>query len=177
MIINPTSFPVLETDRLILRALNNDDAEALLKLRSDEQVNLYLDRPPTKALADAQGFIDKIVKAGALYWIISLKNSPGLIGTICLWNFDAEKSMMEMGYELMPEQQGKGIMNEALQAIIRYSFNNLQLRILAAVTHPDNEASAKLLKRNGFVLDEENKFVSEEDADGLMAYVLVKEIL
>jgi ribosomal-protein-alanine N-acetyltransferase len=175
MTIDPTSFPVLETDRLILRALNSEDAEALLKLRSDEQVNQYLNRPPTKTIADAQAFIDKIVNAGSLYWVISLKNGPGLIGTICLWNFDTEKRMMEMGYELMPDQQGKGVMNEALQAIITYGFDELQLGVLAAVMHPDNEASDNLLKRNGFVLDEVNEFVSEVDADGLMVYVSVKK--
>jgi ribosomal-protein-alanine N-acetyltransferase len=175
MTIDSTSFPVLETDRILLRALNNSDAGALLKLRSDEQVNRYLNRPPTTTIADAQAFIDKILNAGSTYWAIRLKNAPGLIGTICLWNFDTEKSMAEIGYELMPDHQGKGIMNDALQAIIGYCFDELQLRILAAVTHPDNEASAKLLKRNGFELDEENEFVSEGDADGLMVYVLVKD--
>jgi ribosomal-protein-alanine N-acetyltransferase len=174
MKIDPAHFPVIETDRLVLRALNSDDADALLKLRSDEQVNLYIDRPPTKTVADAQAFIDKILNTGSTYWVINLKNAPGLIGTICLWNFDAEKSMAEIGYELMPHHQGKGIMNEAIQAIIRYSLDELQLRVLAAITHPDNEASAKLLKRNGFVLDEVNEFVSKEDADGLLAYVLTK---
>ncbi|NNU34329.1 GNAT family N-acetyltransferase [Mucilaginibacter sp. S1162] len=166
------SFPVIETDRLVLRSLNSDDADALLKLRSDELVNRYLDRPPTTTVADAQAFIDKIIKADATYWAISLKNPPGLIGTICLWNFNAEKNMAEMGYELMPNQQGQGVMNEAMQAVINYSFDKLQLRILAALTHPDNEASAKLLKRNGFEEDKGNEFVSKEDTDGLSAYVL-----
>jgi ribosomal-protein-alanine N-acetyltransferase len=110
-----------------------------------------------------------------MYWAISLKNEPGLLGTICMWNFDAEKNMAEIGYELMPSHQGKGIMNEAMQAIITYSFNELQLRVLAAIAHPDNEASANLLKRNRFVLDEEYEFVSEDDAEGLMAYVFLSK--
>jgi ribosomal-protein-alanine N-acetyltransferase len=175
MTIDITSFPVIETDRLVLRALNSDDAEALLSLRSDEQVNRYLNRPPTTTLADAKAFIDKIINARAMYWVISLKNAPGLIGTICLWNFNIENNMAEMGYELMPYQQGKGIMNEALQAIMTYSFDELKLWILAAITHPDNEASANLLKRNGFRLDKLNEFVSEGDADGLAVYVLINK--
>ncbi len=110
-----------------------------------------------------------------MYWVISLKNAPGLIGTICLWNFDTEKNMAEIGYELMPDHQGAGIMNEAMQAVANYSFDELQLRILAALTHPDNEASVNLLKRNGFVLDEINEFVSKDDAEGLMVYALVND--
>jgi ribosomal-protein-alanine N-acetyltransferase len=173
MRIGPIYFRVIETDELTLRALNNKDAEALLKLRSDERVNRYLDRPPTTTVADAQAFIDRIVSARSIYWVISLKNTPGLIGTICLWNFDTEKNMAELGYELMPEHQGKGIMNEAMQAIISYSFDELQLRVLAAITHQDNKASAGLLKRNGFELDEANEFISEADAEGQSVYVLI----
>jgi ribosomal-protein-alanine N-acetyltransferase len=175
MKIDPASFPVIETNRLVLRALNSDDGDALLKLRSDERVNLYIDRPPTSTIADAQAFIDKILNAGSTYWAISLKSAPGLIGTICLWNFDTEKSMAEMGYELMPDHQGKGIMNEAMQAIINYSLDELQLQVLTAITHPDNGANAKLLKRNGFKLDETNEFVSEQDADGLIVYVFLSK--
>ncbi|MDB4924755.1 GNAT family N-acetyltransferase [Mucilaginibacter sp.] len=174
MKMDPAILPVIETDRLLLRALNRADADALLKLRSDEQVNRYLDRPPTTTIAQAQAFIDKIVNAHSMYWVISLKNAPDLIGTMCLWNFDTEKNMAEVGYELMPGYQGKGIMNEAILAVISYSFNKLQLRVLAAIMHPDNEASAKLLKRNGFEPDHANKFISEKDAEGQSVYVLIR---
>jgi ribosomal-protein-alanine N-acetyltransferase len=174
--INLNPFPELFTERLALRALRPTDAEELLQLRSDKQVNLYLDRPPTTTRVGAEAFIEKITKIvsnneGA-YWAISLKTDQKLIGTICYWNFDTEKEMAEIGYELMPTHQGKGLMQEAIAAAINYGFKEMRLKVIVAVTHPDNAGSSKLLIKNGFVLDAGNEFVSEEEAEGQKVYLL-----
>jgi ribosomal-protein-alanine N-acetyltransferase len=172
--LNP--FPVLSTKRLTLRALSPADACELMKLRSDKQVNRYLDRPATTTVAEAEAFILKIAgvinRKEGVYWVIGLKDNPALIGTLCYWNFDTEKEMTEIGYELMPAHQGKGLMQEAIAAAIAYGFKEMKLKIIAAVTHPDNTGSSKLLIKNGFGLDTANAFVSQEDADGLEVYIL-----
>jgi len=169
-------FPVISTERLVLRALSLADSEALLQLRSDEQINRYLNRPPTTSIEDANGFIAKIAHVvqnrDGIYWVISLKNDPSLIGTICYWNFNPDKDSADIGYELMPKYQGQGLMTEALKAAINCGFDTMQLKMIIAFTHPDNEASAKVLKRNGFVLDERYDFISEENAEGQAVYVL-----
>src|SRR5579871_6749068 len=125
--INPVfiPFPNLKTERLIFRQLNADDKDEIFKLRSDESVNQFLDRPKANSIDDALQFIDKIdgfIKNGeSIMWAIVLKDDPKLIGTICLWNFQNENTEAEIGYELLPEFQGKKIMQEAISASV-FSF-------------------------------------------------------
>lgn len=175
MHINPTPFPVLTTNRLILRALNPGDGDALFRLRSDERVNRYLNRESAITKADADAFIQKINQLiqdnRSFYWALNLKDNPELIGTICYWNLDTEKDMAEIGYELLPDYQGKGLMQEAITAVIHYGFNEIRLKAITALPHPANENSVKLLKRNDFWLDAKHEYVTEEEADGLAVYV------
>jgi ribosomal-protein-alanine N-acetyltransferase len=97
-----SQFPVLKTERVILRKLDVEDADELLKLRSDDGVNKYLDRPKTITHNEAIEFIDKIDDGinnnQWFYRAISLKNDSKLIGSICLWNIDRENSLAEVGY-------------------------------------------------------------------------------
>lgn len=176
MNINFDPFPVISTERLVLRALTLTDSEELLKLRSDERVNRYLDRPPTITIEQAEAFIHKIAQVvhnrDGIYWVISRKDEPSLIGTICYWNFNTDKASADIGYELMPAHQGQGFMTEALQAVIDYGFDNMRLKMIVALTHPDNETSARALKSTRFVLDERYEFVSKENAEGQTVYVL-----
>src|ERR1700739_2910268 len=98
-------FPILETERLVLRQLDIGDENEIFQLRSDEGVNKFLDRPRANTLDDAKRFIEKIVKGingnECLYWAITLKNEKKLVGTICLWNFSLENNSAEIGYELL----------------------------------------------------------------------------
>ncbi|MFD2873589.1 GNAT family N-acetyltransferase [Mucilaginibacter ximonensis] len=169
-------FPVLTTRRLVLRMLLLTDAGDLAKLRSDEQVNRYLNRSATSNVIEAEAFIKNITellnKNTGAYWVICLKTDPTLIGTICFWNFDLKRQTADIGYELMPAQQGKGLMQEAIKAVIKYGFSEMQLYAIIAVTHPDNSKSSKILIKNGFILDAANKFVSKEDAADEIVYVL-----
>ena len=152
--ISFTPFPKLTTERLILRQLKAEDAAEIFALRSDERVNKYLDRPKAIAIEDAIAFIKKINTSIAndesIYWAITLKNSDKLIGTICLWNISRENSRAETGYEMHPDFQGKGFMQEALSKVLEYGFETMKLETIDAYTHPDNNKSTKLLEKNNF---------------------------
>jgi len=175
MQIDLSIFPVLHTNRLTLRALSIDDLDELFRLRSDERVNQYIGRSSNITPADVEAFIQKInsivANNDAVYWAISLKDKPELIGTICYWNVQPEKHMADIGYELLPEHQGKGFMQEAIAAVITYGFEVVGFQVIAGLTHPHNQASRKLLERSGFKLDEKYQFVSEENAGGELIYV------
>jgi len=149
--------PDFKTLNLHIRPVEESDAPALSVLRSDERVNRYLDREKITSLAAAQAFIKKIkeaVDAGtSFYWIICRTSDAALIGTICLWNFSADQGSAEIGYELHPDYQGRGYMQEAVECIIRFGFTERDLRIIEAMTHKDNLPSLKLLNRNGFTAD------------------------
>ena len=154
---NPALFPLLTTDRLVLRKLEIDDAGELLKLRSDESVNKYLERPKSRTINEVIEFINKIQagisKNESFYWAISLKNESKLIGTICLWNLDKENSRAEVGYELLPAYQGKGLMQEALSKIIECGFQILGFKTITAYTDSANERSVRILEKNNFRRD------------------------
>jgi ribosomal-protein-alanine N-acetyltransferase len=60
----------------------------------------------------------------------------------------------EIGYELLPPYQGKGIMREAVENIISFGFNNMLLKTITAWPMPQNESSVKLLERSGFTYSE-----------------------
>ncbi|MEM6348333.1 MAG: GNAT family N-acetyltransferase, partial [Bacteroidota bacterium] len=88
-------FPELSTKRLQLRRTLLSDAEAVFFLRSDPAVNALVKRPSPKTLAEAEEFIrlrdQDIENEAILYWSICLKEDPKMIGSICLWNFTADK--------------------------------------------------------------------------------------
>ncbi|NCD71428.1 GNAT family N-acetyltransferase [Mucilaginibacter agri] len=158
MNINLSPFPALTTERLVLQKLSAEDANAILSLRSDDVVNTYLDRAPATSIQDARDFIQKIESTlqnkQGVYWVISLKTNDDLIGTICYYNFDLENSTAEIGYELLPQYHGKGLMQEAIEKVLTHGFEVMQLNSITAFPRMDNESSIKLLKRNGFELGE-----------------------
>ena len=151
------SFPILTTERLLLRQLQLTDDKAIFALRSNTQVNAYIKRPLANDINDARHFItsinEGIAKGEWLYWAMILKNTKHLIGTICLWHFSDNNTMAEIGYELHPDYQGLGLMSEALKTVIDYSFSTLQLEAIEAYTQPDNTKSVSLLEKNDFIRD------------------------
>lgn len=167
--ITSPPFPVLVSERLILRQLNPQDDQAIFSLRSDERGSKFIDRPKQTKLEEAQAFIHKIILNKSLYWAICRKADEALIGTICLWNFSDDKTKAEAGYELMPEYQGKGFADEALKVVIAYSFEKIALQTLYAHTHKDHKRSRRLLERNGFIIATDQE---EELPDNLTKYKL-----
>lgn len=170
--INP--YPIFATKRLVLRRMKIEDANEIKLLRSDDLVNEFIGRSGSISLDEAKAFIKliekKIGEDDSYYWAITLKDNDSLIGTICLYNISVEKDLAEIGYELMPAFQGKGIMQEAISAIINFSFEQLGLKMLTALSEVGNKKSTTLLLKNNFLPDENFKHVSKAEAEGLIAY-------
>lgn len=146
-----STFPTLTTERLTLRQPLESDAQQIFLLRSDAIVNKYLDRQPSETVEEALSFIRKVNESfknnEGLYWAITQTGKEKLIGTICLFDFSDELKKCEIGYELLPNYQGQGIMNEALKKIIEFTFQTLRLGTIDAFTHKDNQSSTKLLQK------------------------------
>lgn len=165
---NFTPFPVLRTENLTLRQLSIDDRQSVFALRSDTEINKYLDRQPGKTVEDAVSFInginDNIKKNNSIYWAITLTKTKTFVGTICLFDFSSKKNSCEIGYELMTKFQGRGIMKEATEKVIDYAFQVLQFQEIVAFTHNDNQNSTKLLTKLNFIkavgADKENPDLS-----------------
>lgn len=134
--INFTPFPSLITERLYLRQVNSEDEHEFYILKSDEEILKYLEAK-AKTFDEAQLFMkrlnDGITQNEWILWGITLKEMNKLIGTICLWNISADYSTAELGYELMPNYQGKGIMQEAVTTVLKYGFEVMKLHLIEAV--------------------------------------------
>lgn len=176
--LNFTPFPLLVSERLILRQLSILDKARIFSIRSDERVNEFIDRPKSINQNEAASFIEKInngIKNNeCIYWGITLQDEDMVIGTICLWNIDSEKNLAEIGYELHPDFQGKGFISEAVEKVIDYGFNKMRLAIIIALTHPKNKRSEKVLLKNNFISDKQYKYIKKEEVGNLLVYYLKK---
>ena len=153
--INFTPFPNLETERLILRRVDKDDVESILELRSNVETMKYIPRPLLKMI-DA-----KIESNEGINWAITYKNDPKLIGIIGHYRIKPEHFRAEIGYMLLPEYSGKGIITEAIKEVTKYGFEVMKLHSIEAIIAPENHGSAKVLEKNNFIKEahlKENEF-------------------
>ena len=166
--MNSATFPILTTERLTLRQLSIDDQQDVFGLRSDPEINKFIDRQLCKTTEDAKNFINKvndnIEKSDTYYWAITLTDTKTLVGTICLFAFSSEKNSCEIGYELMTKFQGQGIMKEAAQVVIDYVFQTIKFKKILAFTHYENQSSTNLLLKFNFLksieTDKENPILT-----------------
>jgi len=151
--MNLQTFPILITERLTLRKLSKKDSEEILQLRSDAEVNKYLGRKLSKTVEDALNFISNIIENkddDLFYWAITKTGEDKLLGTICLFDFLGNLKKCEIGYELLPEYHGQGIMTEAVRKVLEYAIKTKGIKTIDAQTHIDNQSSTKLLQRLNF---------------------------
>jgi ribosomal-protein-alanine N-acetyltransferase len=171
-----TPFPVLTTERLTLRQPVINDEQEIFILRSDSEINKYLDRHVSNTIDDARNFINKvnenINKNDSLYWAITLSDKNILIGTICLFSFSDENNKCEIGYELLTNFQGQGIMKEAVEKVIDYAFNTIRVQKIEAFFHRENQSSIKLLEKFLF----RNSNVPDKTDPDLICYHLINPI-
>ena len=153
--LNFNPFPILSTKRLMLRQISVNDVNEVFTLRSDNAIMQFINRPLAESTEDALQLIQKIIDSSdaneGITWAISLLNDTTLIGTIGFWNIDKENHRAEIGYLLHTDHQQKGIMQEAIEAVLAYGFIAMHLHSVEANVNPANEASKKLLVKNNFV--------------------------
>ncbi|MFE9277818.1 GNAT family N-acetyltransferase [Paenibacillus glucanolyticus] len=147
-------FPRLETKRLLLREIHQQDARALYDCFSNDDVVRYYGQDKLTSLDQALQLVDFFAKNHAekrgLRWGIELQGTSGLIGTIGFNLWSPRHKRAEIGYELHPEFWGQGYASEAASAIIAYGFHTLDLSRIGAVVLIQNQASRTLLTKLGF---------------------------
>ncbi len=149
------TFPVLTTERLVLRQLRPSDAEQVFDMRSDPIVMQHVNRPLAQTMEDAAALIELITNTvaanDAVQWAITTRGDDALIGLIGFWRLVKEHHYGELGYMLAQKQWGKGYMSEAIEAVVHFGFNTLDFHRVEAITRPENTASVRALQKNGFV--------------------------
>ena len=151
-----TPFPVMCTENLLLRRMHHNDAGDLFEMRKDHRMNVHTDTIPDESIDETHEYIDKMNKGVDnnkwIIWAIEHKQSKKVIGSISIWNIDALRGSAELGYGIIPEYQGRGLMKEALLKVINYVFSVMGLELLEAYTEESNTSSAKLLESCDFIV-------------------------
>lgn len=178
---NFTPFPIIETERLVLRQITNDDVNEIFELRSNPETMKYIPRPLVKTIEDALEHIatieEKIVLSEGINWGITLKGNSKILGIIGYYRIQPENFRAEIGYMLLPEFHGKGIITEAVQRLITYGFDDLKLHSIEAVIDPENFASEKVLQKCNFIKEahlKESQFYEGKFLDKVIYSLLNK---
>ena len=179
--INFTPFPNLETERLLLRRVSKDDVNEIFALRSNPETMKYIPRPLVKTNDDALDHIAlidaKIESNEGINWAITYKDNPKLIGIIGHYRIKPEHFRAEIGYMILPEYNGKGIVSEAVKEVVTYGFNEMKLHSIEAIIDPENFGSEKVLQKCGFVKEahfKENEFYEGRFLDAVIYSILNK---
>ena len=179
--INFTPFHNLETERLLLRRVDKNDLKEVFALRSNPETMKYIPRPlvttDEEALAHIAMIESKIESNEGINWAITYKGDLKLIGIIGHYRIKPEHYRAEIGYMILPEFNGMGIVTEAVQEVVKYGFEVMKLHSIEAVIDPDNLGSAKVLEKNNFKKEAhfiENEFFNGRFLDSAVYTILNK---
>jgi ribosomal-protein-alanine N-acetyltransferase len=149
-------FPELRTRRLILREMTLGDLEFYYYHFSDPQIVDSCCHPGPATLEDAKHELERYCihpfrENRGIRWGIACKSTEKLIGTVGFYDWDKSVRKVEVGYDLTPRYWGRGLMTEALRAVLRFCFSTLQLHRIQAIIDVDNHRSIDLAQRLGFI--------------------------
>lgn len=158
------TFPILTTERLVLRAPQDKDAEGLYQEFSDARVTKYLDwggpDSTLQAVECIKNWRDEYEKKNFISWTIADRKTDLFIGTVVintrnrdpLYGLFTHKisEVISLGYNLRKEKWGNGYMTEAVKSVLEFIFKNINTSRVEACVHPENIASLKLLEKLHF---------------------------
>ena len=148
-------FPMerLTTERLILRRMDMNDAKDLFEYGRDREVARHVLWSAYVSVAEARAYVRAMQRKYRMgepaSWCIELKETGRVIGTIGYMWHQQDHGSAEVGYSLARDQWNKGIMTEALERVIRYSFDDMQLHRIEAQHEVDNPASGAVMRKCG----------------------------
>ena len=175
-------FRDLKTPRLNLRHLEPGDAQSYLDIFSDPESMVFWSGEHITTLAEAGEMLAEdfqwVESGEALCWAIALPETNQLIGKISLYFFSKQNRRAETGYILNREHWGRGLMSEALAAVLGYAFKELNMHRIEADVDPDHAASLALLEKFNFVREgtlRDRWYVHGKWHDSIMLGLLAEE--
>jgi ribosomal-protein-alanine N-acetyltransferase len=174
------AFPEIGTERLHLRCLRVEDTAAIYAVRSDYEVTKYNSgaayTQEAQALQLITRSIEGILQKRSIYWALSLKESGAVVGQLGYNCWDQDNHSGEVGFDLRRDMWGKGIMKEALQAIILFGFRHVALNRIGANTSAYNDQCVALLTKIGFQHEgtQREQYFEDDKYHDLKLYALLK---
>jgi RimJ/RimL family protein N-acetyltransferase len=160
---------IIETNRLIMRKLKEDDDIAMFELDSDPEVHKYLGNNPYTSIDQSRETIASVLRQYAAHgigrWAVIEKSTGSFVGWSGL-KFLTEPvnnrcNIYDVGYRLLKKYWGKGYATESALAAIDYGFNNLKLEEIFAAANIENKQSRNTLGKCGL------KFIEQFDHNGI----------
>ena len=145
----------IETERLILRAWRESDLEDFYEYAKVDGVGQMAGWLPHKNKEESRRIL-QLFLAEKKTLAMELKENGKVIGSVGLeWrdkNLGIEDQLAgrEIGYVLSKDYWGRGIMPEAVKAVVRYCFENLNCDYLICSCSPENSQSARVIEKSGF---------------------------
>lgn len=150
-----SSFPILKTERLLLRAITFEDVDAIFRIMNNPQVTRFFGHVPMQTRSEAVQRVEGIQAAfreqRGIRWAITSPASNTFLGSCGFWRIEQVHERAEIGYELASEWWGQGLMTEAIGAVLRFGFMTMRLHSIEAQIHPANIGSRRVLEKVGFV--------------------------
>jgi [ribosomal protein S5]-alanine N-acetyltransferase len=175
-------LPTLETERLLLRKLRPEDAEDMYEYGRDPEVARYVMWEPHKSVEDSAEFINwamaQYMMGQVAPWGIEYRAEGKLIGSVGYHDWNTVHARAEIGYSLGRAYWNRGIMTEALRAVVAFGFRIMHLNRIEARCIPENTASARVMEKCGMVYEgtlREQNFVKGRFDDMQMYSILKRE--
>ena len=174
-------FPLMQTERLILREIKEKDEEVIYQIFSNEKVTQYYGMNPFTTREQATNIITHFQtifhnKRG-IRWAMERVEDQTVIGTIGFNNWSTIHHRAEIGYELLPEFWGKGYATEGIKQVVNYGFSDMNLTRIGAIVFTENKASQYILEKLGFQKEGilKSYMYQHEKANDCISYSLIKE--
>lgn len=150
-------LPVLHTERLALRSVQPDDAAEIFSFTSRPETSAIVSWHPHASVEVTRGFVESIVAKYArgepAQWAMTQRGSGRVIGIVGFVSFSSVHRRGEIAFVNDPAFWGRGLMTEAVRAVVEYGLGELQLVRVEAKCEVENFASAKVLERAGMSLE------------------------
>lgn len=149
-----TTFPTIETSRLILKLISSEEMFRIFNSLPQEEVMKILGHRTVadyeKEYAKHLGGYSTYNRKFIMFFLID-KQSGLIIGRCGIHNWNKDHRRAEIGYHMEDESfKQKGLMSEAVKAVIAYAFRELNLNRLEAMAGVDNVPSLRIIEKNGF---------------------------
>ena len=152
--MNKTGTQRIETERLILRPFVAEDAEDMYRnWASDPEVTKFLTWPPHTSVEISKmllnDWIPRYDDGGYFNWAIEWKGNGGVIGNISVVRLREDIDEAEIGYCMSKAYWGRGIMPEALKAVMDYLFDTAGMNRVSACHDANNPKSGRVMEKAG----------------------------
>jgi RimJ/RimL family protein N-acetyltransferase len=156
---------LLETERLLMRPIADDDFEAVAALYGDPDVMRYIGLlgplTPEQTRERVAFMVDHWRKHGFGMWSLRLKDGGAFVGR-CGMRYLDNTTEIELGYTLAKAFWGQGYATEASRAVVHHAFDVLKLGRLVAIADPANTASVNVMKKLGMTFERVGHFYGSE---------------